>query len=192
MRQAVSEVYRKHLGLPIEWSPEQQELFVDLMTRRLDEKAADLADELTTAAIGRWTHEHGQHPDYLTTVRLHETAQENAREAIVRQELYDKIPAADDESNDQTPPQPVTGAPWEERWRDLRYRAEPSEAIENLADTVWSPERYTAMFRVVAGYLLATRHEEGLEIPTSPRHALAVKLVPQINEDLIAMGHPAE
>ena len=191
MRQAVEEVYRRHLGLPVEWTPEQQERFLDMVTDRLDQKAFDLAGELASAAISHWTVEHSQHPDYLTTVRLNETAQENAREAIARQELYDQIPVPG-EGTQHLPPPPITGVPWEGRWRDLRYRAEPTEAIEELVDQVWPSERWTAMFRVVAGYLLATRHEEGLEIPTSPRHFLAERLVPQINEDLAALGYPAE
>lgn len=189
MRQAVTDVYRRQLGLPVEWTPEQQELFLDLVTARLDEKAFDLAMDLRSAAIQRWTAEHGQHPDYLTTVKLHQTAEENAREAIVRQELYDKI--TDDETKHQ-PPAQVTGVPWRERWMHLRYRTEPNEAIEELVRQVWPEDRYTAMFRVTASYLLAARLEDGLELPTSRRHILAVELVPQVNKELDNLGYPPE
>jgi hypothetical protein len=48
------------------------------------------------------------------------------------------------------------------------------------------------MFRVLAAYLLATRLQDGLDLPTSPRHVLAVKLVADINEKLAEIGYPPE
>lgn len=78
----------------------------------------------------------------------------------------------------------------EDRWRDVRYRTEPSEAVEDLVDTVW-PQR-SAMFRVKAAYLLATRAEEGRPVPTSPRHHLVPRLTPQVEEELRADGYPVE
>lgn len=191
MREAVDEVHRQWLALPVEWTPQQRNLYLDLVTERLDSKAFELEMELKAGAIREWIDQHGQHPDYDTTVRLHQTAQQNAREAIVRQELYNTIPVSPDET-EYRQPSPVTGVPWESRWKDPRYRPEPTEQIEDLARAVWPAPRHTAMFRVVASHLLATRHEEGLELPTSPRHVLAARLIPQINEELAAIGYPAE
>lgn len=192
MRQAVAEVYHQHLGLPVEWTPEQQDRFIDLKTARLDSQAFDLAMDLGQAAIQEWARQHGQHPDYLTTVGLHETARENAREAIVREQLYDTIPVPDeDEPTESTPPL-VTGIPWQDRWMDPRYWVEASDQLMDLVRQVWSEERWTAMFRAMAGYLVATRLDEGLPIPTGPRDALVETLTPQVNNALAKIGYPAE
>lgn len=191
MRQAVDEVYRQWLALPAEWTPEQRNRFIDLETDRLDRKAFDLAMDLRQAAIHRWTAEHGQHPDHDTTIRLHQTAEQNAREAIVRTELYDKIPPRS-EGAENEPPEPVSGVPWEKRWMDRRFRAEPTDQVKDLASRVWPSPQHTPMFRVLAAYLLATRLQDGLDLPTSPRHVLAVKLVADINEKLAEIGYPPE
>nr|WP_204081960.1 hypothetical protein [Mycobacterium riyadhense] len=73
MRQAVDDVYRQ-LSLPEDWSPEHKERYLQTLTSGLDRMAAELADTLGAAAITEWSTRHGQHPDYLTTVRLRETA----------------------------------------------------------------------------------------------------------------------
>jgi len=189
MREAVQAAYRQ-LGLPTGWSSEQTETFLNLVTERLDNKAAALSIDLAQDAISRWRTAHpGQEPDHQTTVGLHETALENAREAVVRQELYALIPTpADDQPEPASRPRPEVS--WQDRWRDVRYRTEPSEAVEDLVDTVW-PQR-SVMFRVKAAYLLATRAEEGRPIPTSPRHHLVPRLTPQVEEELRADGYPIE
>ena len=131
MREAVQTAYRQ-LGLPTGWSSEQTETFFNLVTERLDNKAATLSIDLGEDAISRWRTAHpGQEPDHQTTVGLHETALENAREAIVRQELYALIPTpAEDQPEPRRRPSPEVS--WQDRWRDVRYRTEPSEAVEAM------------------------------------------------------------
>lgn len=189
MREAVEAAYRQ-LGLPTSWTSEQTETFLTLVTERLDAKAAQLSIDLGEDAISRWRTAHpGQDPDHQTTVGLHETALENAREAVVREELYALMPTpAEDQSEPVSRPSPEVS--WEDRWRDLRYRTEPSEAVEDLVDRVW-PQR-SAMFRVKAAYLLATRAEEGRPVPTSPRHHLVPRLTALVEEELRADGYPIE
>jgi hypothetical protein len=193
MRQAVDDVYGKGLlRLPEVWSAQEKDRYLDILTERLDTKAADLSMELASSAIHEWTQRNqGRHPDFETTLRLRTAAQQNAREAIVRQDLYSKVPTNlyDQEAEPQPPP-PVPAVPWERRWTHPAYRAEPSEDIEDLTDLVW-PDR-SAMFRVDAAYLLATRLEDGLEIPTGPHHRLARALAPQVEQELRDDGYPAE
>ncbi len=190
MRQAVNDVYHRQLGLPQEWTPEQGELFLNLVTNRLDDQAAELAMQLGEEAVNRWRQIHaGQFPDHATTVGLHETALQNAREAIVRQEIYALIPQRPEDQQPQPPdPLSVQAVPWENRWRDLRYRTPPSEEIEELASHVWAGR--SPMFQVAAAYLLAARAEEGRPVPRGPRHRLAHQLAPLIEEELRADGHP--
>ena len=187
MRQAVDQVYHHQIGIPAQWSPEQTELFLSLVTQRLDDQAATLALELGEQAVQSWTQQHHGQPDHETTVGLHETALQNAREAIVRQSLYDLIPQPP-EGHDSPPA--LADIPWTQRWRHLTYRAEPSEQIEDLADHLW-PDR-SAMFRVKAAYLLATRLEENRAIPTAPGHRLTHDLGVEVAEAMTAEGYPPE
>jgi len=193
MRQAVDDVYsRGLLGLPEVWSAQQKERYLEILTERLDTKAADLSTELASSAIHEWTQRHqGRHPNYETTLRLRTAAQQSAREAIVRQELYNKVATSsyDEEAQPEASAR-VSAIPWERRWTHPAYRAEPSEDIEDLTDLVW-PER-SAMFRVKAAYLLATRLEDGLEIPDGPDHRLARTLAPQVEQELRDDGYPVE
>jgi hypothetical protein len=192
MRQAVDDLYGKGLlRLPEVWSNQEKDRYLDILTERLDTKAADLSTELASSAIQEWTQRNqGRHPDFETTLRLRAAAQQNAREAIVRQELYNKVPT--NLYDEEAPLQASAPAavPWERRWTHPAYRAEPSEDIEDLTDLVW-PDR-SAMFRVKAAYLLATRIEDGLQIPNGPHHRLAQALVPQIEQELRDDGYPAE
>lgn len=189
MRQAVEQVYRHQLGTPPGWTPEQTDLFLNLVTERLDNQAAALALELGEQAVQSWTGQRaGQHPDHETTVGLHETALQNAREAIVRQSLYDLVPQPP-EGHDNPPPTPAD-IPWTQRWRHLMYRAEPSEQIEELADHLWRDR--SVMFRVKAAFLLATRLEENRAIPTAPGQRLTHDLGAEVAEAMKAEGYRGE
>ena len=99
MRQIVEKAYRQWLTLPDDWTPQQRETFLQDLTRRLDRRAAQIADDLAAAAIKEWTARHGQHPDYLTTVGLRNTAMTSAREMVINQELYDQIPEPNDDQD---------------------------------------------------------------------------------------------
>lgn len=197
MRQAVDEVYRQWLPLPEDWTPEQQDRYLEQMTSRLDNLAIALADSLATSAITLWTQDHGEHPDYLTTVGLREVALQNARETIVRQELYDLIPQ--DEQEETIPfdpplrqPIPASQVPWHQRWNDARYRSEPGEELEALAERVWPAPQFSVMFRIKVAYLLIARVEDDLPVPDGPQHPLAQQLAPMVYEDLQADGYPAQ
>ena len=197
MRQAVDDVYRQWNTLPDEWTPAQQQRHLQTLTNRLDRMAAELADTLAAAAIAEWTTRRGAHPDYLATVQLRQTALQNAREAIVRQELYDLIPQDDSEETvDFDPPlrQPVPASQvsWDQRWKDARYRSEPGERIEALAEMVWPAPTFSVLFRIKAAYLLIARIEDQLSVPDCPQHPLAAELAPMVYEDLRADGYPVE
>ena len=189
IRQAVEEVYRQWLAMPQEWTPAQREKFIDLCTEHMDRKAAEMAMDLRDDSVRQWRDDHGQHPDFLTTVRLYETAVENAREAVVRQELYDTIPLTQD--GDPIPAEPVTGVPWEKRWMDHRYQiAESTDEMDDHVRLVW-PD-HSSMFRVLAAMLLTARHQEDRPLPRTRRDQLAHDLVPEINEMMIRMRRPPE
>lgn len=196
MRQAVDDVYRQWLPLPDEWTPEQTERFLDHTTQRMDRMAAEMADNLASSAIATWTEQHGQHPDYPTTVQLRQTALQTARETIVRQELYDQIPDSDEETIDFDPPltqpRPASAVPWNQRWKDARYRSEPGEELEELAQRVWPAPQFSTMFQIKAAYLLIARIEDGLPVPDGPQHQLASDLAPMVYDDLRDDGYPVE
>lgn len=197
MRQAVDEVYRQWLTLPDDWTPAHREDYLQHLTSRLDRMAAELSDSLAASAISQWTTRHGQHPDYLTTVRLRQTALQNAQETIVRQELYDLIPQEDTEQtvDFDPPPQrplPASQVPWHQRWTDARYRTDPGEQIEALAETVWPEPAFSVMFRIKAAYLLIARIEDQLPIPDGPQDPLAAQLAPMVYADLRADGYPEQ
>ncbi len=190
MRQAVDEVYRQWIGTPTEWTPQQRDRFIDTVTQGLDQLAGELAVDVQEGAIRRWTLDHqGSYPEHATKMALYQTSLENAREAIVRRELYDKIPRPEEDA-DYQPPVPIHGVPWEKRWTDLRFQVEPTEAVQELANRVW-PD-HSPMFRVVAALLLAVRIQDGMAVPNSDRHVLAAALAAEINEELVKTGYPAE
>lgn len=194
IRPAVAEVYRTQLGVPVEWTPEQTEWFFDRLARDLEDAAGDLAMELKAGAINAWTQRHGDHPDYLTTVQLTNTALANAASAVVRRWADDRLPW--DPNDEAEPPRDlplvVRGVPWEQRWADPRYRCEPTSALEDFADEIWPPGQFSAVFRVLAAYLLATRLEDGQPLPPGVSHPLTAALTAAVNECLERIGYPPE
>ncbi|MHA7659206.1 hypothetical protein ACX9NJ_27700 [Mycobacterium sp. ML2] len=196
MQQAVHEVYRDWLHLPPDWTPQQQRRHLEDLTARLDRMAAQLSDDLAASAIQQWTARNGAHPDYLTTVRLRQTALQNARETVVRQELYDQIEEPAEPTVAFNPPlhQPVppSQVPWNQRWNDARYRSEPGERIEALAEMVWPAPQFSVIFQIKAAYLLIARSEDQLPLPDGPHHRLAAELAPLVYEDLRLDGYPVE
>lgn len=189
MHTAVSEVYGRWLPIPTDWTAEQRETFIALWAERLETEAGDMAMDIKDTSVQAWRNEHGQHPDFSTTVRICETALETAREAVVRERLYDTIPLTED--GDPIPAEPVSGVPWDKRWMDHRYRVgEPTDAIYDRVRQVW-PD-HSPMFRVLAADLLVARLEEGRPVPRNRRDQLAHDLVPDINEALCRMKRPPE
>src|SRR4051794_34265703 len=91
--QIVERTYREHIGLPQEWSSTEEQAFLDRETTRLSMLVAAQAGALGDAAIATWTQEKGLAPDYLTTVRLLNTARAQAQEMVLEQELYSQVQA---------------------------------------------------------------------------------------------------
>lgn len=189
MHAPVAGVYGKWLALPTEWTPEQRETFIALWAERLEEEAGDLAMDIREESLRAWQEQHGQYPDFFTSVRIGETAMETARESVVRERLYDRIPL--DEDGDAILPEPVSGVPWEKRWMDHRYRVgESTDAVAEHARQVWPG--HSSMFHVLAAELLTARLEEGRPVPRTRRDQLAHDLVAEINEMLCRMKRPPE
>lgn len=186
IRSAIVDLYTVHIGVPVEWSDRETNLFFDRVSQHLEGQAYQLGMELRTGAIQQWTRRHGDHPDYLTTVQLSNTALMNAAEAVVREWAAEHT-VPDIEEDPKHPPA-VTGVPWGHRWCDPRYRSEPSDAMTHLANEVWPPETFSATFRALGTYVLATRLEDGLPLPDGPRDSLAAELFPDMDEHLSRLG----
>ena len=66
IRQIVAEAYARSLHLPQQWSPAQREAFLEAEAAKISYQVAELAAEMGAQAVGEWTRNRGQHPDYLT------------------------------------------------------------------------------------------------------------------------------
>lgn len=192
IRQIVEQVHRDHLGLPGDWTSQQQETFLESEAARISRQVAELADDLGNSAVKDWASQHGQAPDFPTHRALLNTARASAMEIVLNQELYELIP--DQEDSD---PQEPTAAPidrdqvrWEQRWINSELRSEPDETLEALAETVWPDPDFSVMFRIKAGYLLAALAEEDLPLPVRPGDLRAMELAPLVYDDLRRDGHP--
>jgi hypothetical protein len=189
IRQIVARTYRLHIGLPTEWSPEQQRLFLDREAARLSHRSAALAAELGEAATAEWARRMGQAPDYLTSVGLRNNATAQAREQVLTEELYALVPQDphDEPSPAQQPPGQTVDWGNPDRWRTPR-RSEPTEAIQTLVARLW-PDR-SDWFAIKAEYLLQARSEDGHELPSSPHSPLARELASLVEADLADDGLP--
>lgn len=192
----LNEVYPRHLQLPPEWTDHEQQRYLVQEAERLSQMVAELADQLAEQSVTQWTRSHGQHPDYLTKVGLLNTARMAAREQILNSELYEQIPSSMDETDEdrdaihEEPAQARDEIPWDRRWTDPDWRTEPSEAMQTLIEQIWPEPRFSMLFRIKAGYLLASREEDGLAIPTTSDSALAQELAAMIYQDLRSDGLP--
>ena len=192
----LNEVYPRYLQLPPQWSDQEQQRYLAQEAERLSQMVAELADQLAEQSVRQWTLSHGQHPDYLTKVGLINTARMAAREQILNSELYEQIPSSTDERGEDgdailgEPPQDRDEIPWDQRWTDPDWRSEPSEAMETLIEQIWPEPRFSMLFRIKAGYLLASRQEDGLAIPTTSDSALTQELAAMIYQDLRSDGLP--
>lgn len=193
IRDIVDNIYQQHLPLLPQWTPQQQDRFLEAEAARISRQVAELAAQMGEQAVRNWQTEHGQHPDYLTKVGLLNTTRAQAMEIVLNQELYEKIPQ-DDESSEpptsQTTPQDHLQVPWQQRWTNTAYRLEPTEQIEDLVAQVWPAPDFSAVFRIKAGYLLAARAEEQLPLPSHREDPLAATLAPLILADLRHDGLP--
>lgn len=192
----LNEVYPRYLQLPAEWTDQEQQHYLAQEAERLSRMVAELADQLADQSVTQWTRSHGHHPDYLTKVGLINSARIAAREQILTSELYEQIPPGVDETDEdrdaiREEPAPVHDEiPWDRRWTDPDWRSEPSEATETLIEQIWPEPRFSMLFRIKAGYLLASREEDGLAIPTTSDSTLAQELAAMIYHDLRSDGLP--
>lgn len=195
IRQIVDEAYAGPLPLPQQWSPAQREEFLESVAARIGRQVAQLAAEMGAQAVGEWTQTHGAHPDYLTKVGLLNTARSQAMEIVLTNELYEKIPAPPEEPNElwgssAHPPIDRSQLPWDQRWTNPQYRSDPNEDIEALTAQLWPAPAYSAVFRIKAGYLLAARAEDGLELPSIRGGPLTEQLTAMVYQDLRDDGLP--
>jgi hypothetical protein len=72
----LTEIYPQYLPLPLppDHTPDQRQQWLIQEADRLATQSFDLSHELAGVAIQNWIQRHGQHPDYLTTVGLVNTA----------------------------------------------------------------------------------------------------------------------
>jgi hypothetical protein len=202
--QVLTEIYPQYLPLPLppDHTPEQRQAWLTAEADRLATAIFDLTHEMAEAAIQDWIRRHGQHPDYLTKVGLHNTARLSAQEIVLHNEIYEQIPPEEEDEDDSRGedllmagildvepgirPDP-TGVPWQQRWTDPDYWTEPSEELEAQVAQIWPQPQFSTMFQILAGYLLASRTEDGEPIPTSGRDPLAAQLAPLIEAELASL-----
>ncbi len=200
--QVLTAIYPEYLPLPLppDHTPEQRQDWLTSEADRLATAIFDLSHEMAEAAIQDWIRRNGAHPDYLTKVGLVNTARLSAQEIVLNNEIYEQIPEDEDEDSlgedllgigilDADPPNrpDPTGVPWQQRWTDPDYRTDPSEELEAQVARIWPQPQFSTMYQILAGYLLASRAEDGEPIPTSSRDPLAAQLAPLIEADLASL-----
>jgi hypothetical protein len=193
IREIVDSVYDHYLPLPTEWTPQQREEFLEAQAARISRQVAELSAAMGEQAISAWKRQNGQPPDYMTQTGLLNTARSQAMEIVLTNELYEQIPPENDPQDNHEPLPPTaprTPVPWEQRWTNTEYRRDPTEQIEDLAAAVWPAPDFSAVFRIKAGYLLATRDEDQLPLPTHRNDPLAATLAQLIYADLRHDGLP--
>jgi hypothetical protein len=194
--QIVRNVYDQHLHLPPQWTLQQREQFLEGEAARIGRQVAELAAQMGEQAVQDWQRHNGQAPDYLTKVGLLNNTRSQAMEIVLNNELYDQIPQQD---NEQSEPETLEATipdrsqvPWERRWTNTRYRTAPSERIEDLVAAVWPAPDFSAVFRIKAGYLLASRDEDQLPLPSHRADPLAATLAELVYSDLRHDGLPEQ
>ena len=192
--QIVTQAYQQQLGLPTEWSPAQRQAFIQAEADKISYRVAELAAELEAQAVGEWTRSHGQHPDYLTKVGLVNTARNQAMEIVLSEDLYEQIPAEEEQPSslwgEDQPTPDRSHVPWDQRWTNPPYRSEPSQDTEDLIAALWPKPAFSAVFRIKAGYLLSARAEDGLPAPSDQADPLTAELAQMIYADLRSDGLP--
>lgn len=191
IRQIV-ERYLEYLGLPADSTKQQQEAFLEEQASRISRQVAELADQLGQSAVTDWVSRNGQPPDYETHRGLLNNARASAMEIVLSQELYEQIPEPENSEPTESATEQIDRrlVPWEQRWIHSELRSEPSETLEDLAETVWPDPEFSVMFRIKAGYLLAALAEEGLQLPHQVGDQRAMQLAPLVYDDLERDGLP--
>lgn len=195
IQQIVRQVYSGPLRLPAHWTPPQCEEFLDSEASRLSHQIAELAAEMGAQAVGEWTRtHHGAHPDYLTKVGLLNSAHNQAKEIVLSEQLYEQTPPEPDPPStlwgEDQPEPDRQQTPWDQRWTRPALRTEPSPDIEALIAHLWPEPTHSGYFRIKAGYLLAARAEDQLELPSGPHDPLTAQLALMISHDIREDGLP--
>lgn len=186
IRSDVERVYRDHVPLPPEWTPEQRTEFLDQQAQRLSQLSAEAAAARGEAAVEEWTAREGTPPDYLTTVGLLNSSALAAREKVLAEQLYSQIEAEPEGPETEEPPTEVDFSD-PQRWRTLR-RSDPTAQVIALVERLW-PTR-SALFQLKAEYLVQARIEDGLEVPQDPTSDLVRQLTELVEDDLRDDGLP--
>lgn len=190
----VTQAYQQQLSLPSGWSPAQREAFIQAEADKISYRVAELAAELEAQAVGEWTRDHGQPPDYLTKVGLVNTARSQAMEVVLSEDLYEQTPQEEDPPStlwgEDQPTLPGSQLRWDQRWTNPLHRSDPSPDTEDLIAALWPKPAYSAVFRIKAGYLLSARAEDGLPTPSGPADPLTAELAQMIYSDLRSDGLP--
>lgn len=190
---AVQMVYSTDLSLPEEWSPERRDHFLRAEADKISSMAASMTEELWEKALAEWSRQrHGQTPNHATKVALLEAARAQAARTVLNNELYELI------ESDETSPESETADPapnpadltWEQRWTIPALQSEPSAHLETLIDRLWPARDFSGPFRIKAGYLMAARAEDALQLPAHPEDPLTAELAAMIYRDLRADGLP--
>jgi hypothetical protein len=190
---AVTTVYSTDLSLPEEWTPERRNEFLTAEADKISSMAASMAEELWEKALVAWSRQRdGQTPNHATKVALLKAAREQAARTVLNNELYEMVEI------DESVPESETADPvpnpadltWEQRWTIPALQSEPSEDLEALIDRLWPAPDFSGPFRIKAGYLMAARAEDALELPDRPEDPLTAELAQMILRDLRADGLP--
>jgi len=193
IQELVEQVYTSHHLLPPEWTPQQQQGFLDREAGRLSRQVGELAAQMAEQFVQDWISRHGDHPDYMTKVGLVNNATNQAKEIVLSQELYELIPPEPDEPEPENlPPMPDhSQVSWDRRWTHTQYRTEPTEDQVDLVAAVWPAPDFSDLFRIKAEYLIAARAEDALTLPADRTDPLAAQLAQMVYADLRADGLPA-
>lgn len=190
---AVTTVYSTDLSLPEEWTPERRNEFLTAEADKISSMAASMAEELWEKALAAWSRQRdGQTPNHATKVALLKAAREQAARTVLHNELYEMVEIDESVSESETAdpaPNPADRT-WEQRWTIPALQSEPSEDLEALIDRLWPAPDFSGPFRIKAGYLMAARAEDALELPDRPEDPLTAELAQMILRDLRADGLP--
>ncbi|WP_225730458.1 MULTISPECIES: hypothetical protein [unclassified Nocardia] len=193
IREIVEQTWHNHIGLPPEWTPTQTEEFLARETAAICSEIDRRTTSAQPQAIQRWKAEHGQEPDYLTTVGLLNNTRQSITEQVLTEALYEKIPP---EPQDvlETPDAPtdldeqVDAA---QRWRDPMARTpDPDPDLDELADRLL-PHRST-LVRVMAAHLLQVMREDGQPLPTGPDDPAVAPFTNRLEQGMQADGQPLD
>lgn len=78
--------------------------------------------------------------------------------------------------------------PWMERWARPECRSYPDADVESLVAALWPDDRFSDVFQIKAGYLLAARVEDDLALPRGCDDPLFAELTAMVLADLKSNG----